>query len=117
VHEAEQNGYDLIGSFIKRRRLAIPLTQRQLEHLTEIDQTVISRIENGRQYGLRWSRFARLVAVLEGLDDRSTQPRKPWWVVHGIHPPAYMLDSLREEGLLPPEFDPQERQANGDPPI
>jgi hypothetical protein len=31
---------------------------------------VISRIENGRQYGLRWSRLAELVDALGGLDAR-----------------------------------------------
>ena len=33
-----------------------------------IDQTVISRIENGKQYGIRWSRFALLVDALGGFD-------------------------------------------------
>ena len=74
-HEVEQRGYDLIGAWLKRRRLLAHLTQREVERLTHIDQTVISRLENGRQYGLRWSRFAILVATLDGLDDATARPR------------------------------------------
>ena len=102
IHETEQRGYEFIGAVIKRRRLAATLTQRQLEHLSGIDQTVISRLENGKQYGLRWSRFAILVAVLDGLDGEPRRP-EPWWVAAGITPPAYALDRLRQEGLIPPE--------------
>ncbi len=90
---------------LKRRRLLAHLTQRELEHLTRIDQTVVSRLENGRQYGLRWSRFAILVATLDGLDDATSAPPPPWWVRAGITPPPYMLEQLRGEGLLPPEQD------------
>ncbi len=64
----QQAGFDLIGISIKRRRLALGWTQRYLEMMSGIDQTVISRIENGKQYGLRWSRLAELVEALGGLD-------------------------------------------------
>jgi transcriptional regulator with XRE-family HTH domain len=101
----EQRGYDLIGAMLKRRRLLAHLTQRELERLTRIDQTVISRLENGRQYGLRWSRFAILVATLDGLDDATASPPTPWWVRMGITPPPFMLEQLRQEGLLPPGYD------------
>jgi len=87
---------------IRRRRLLGSLTQRELERLTGIDQTVISRLENGRQYGLRWSRFAILVAELHGLEDETAKAPPPWWVKMGITPPDYMLPSLRQQGLLPP---------------
>ena len=64
----QQHGFDLIGAIIKRRRVSLGLTQRHVEAMCGIDQTVISRIENGKQYGLRWSRFANLVDALGGLD-------------------------------------------------
>ena len=64
----EQHGFELIGATVKRRRVSLGLTQRHLEALSGIDQTVISRIENGKQYGLRWSRFANLVDALGGFD-------------------------------------------------
>ena len=100
-HEVEQRGYDLIGVVLKRRRLTAGLTQRELERLARIDQTVISRLENGRQYGLRWSRFAILVAALDGLDDVASKPPTPWWVEMGVTPPDYAMERLREEGHLP----------------
>jgi transcriptional regulator with XRE-family HTH domain len=95
---------------LKNRRSIAHVTQRELEYLTRIDQTVLSRLENGKQYGLRWSRFAILVATLDGLDDATAKPPDPWWVRMGITPPPYMLDQLREQGLLPPEFDPKKRR-------
>ena len=70
----EQHGFDLIGVEIKRRRLALGWTQRMLEAQSGIDQTVISRIENGKQYGIRWSRFALLVDALGGFGVRG----RPW---------------------------------------
>ena len=64
----EQHGFELIGAMGKRRRVSLGWTQRYLEGQSSIDQTVISRIENGKQYGLRWSRFANLVDSLGGFD-------------------------------------------------
>jgi transcriptional regulator with XRE-family HTH domain len=77
----QQRGFEMIGAMIKRRRLSLGWTQRYLEARAGIDQTVISRIENGLQYGLRWSRFAELVGALGGLDvapdERSWPPTAP----------------------------------------
>ena len=72
----EQHGFDLIGAEVRRRRYALGWSQRVLEARSGIDQTVISRIENGKQYGIRWSRFARLVDALGGLGP--LPPRDPW---------------------------------------
>ena len=105
-HEVEQRGYDLIGVVLKRRRVTAGLTQRELERLARIDQTVISRLENGRQYGLRWSRFAILVAALDGLDDVAPKPPTPWWVDVGVKPPDYAMERLRQQGLLPADDQP-----------
>lgn len=102
-HGIEQRGYELIGAMVKRRRLAASLTQRELEELTGIDQTVISRLENGKRYGLRWSRFAVLIGALDGLDDHRSRPPTPWWVQAGITPPAYALERLKEAGLIAPD--------------
>ena len=57
--------------------LSLGWTQRELEAESGIDQTVICRIENGKQYGLRWSRFAELVDALGGLDARGFDARPP----------------------------------------
>ena len=76
---SERRGFELIGAMIKRRRQSLGWTQRALEARSGIDQTVISRLENGKQYGLRWSRFAYLVDSLGGLDDSPGGPAAyPW---------------------------------------
>jgi len=95
---AEQRGYDAIGATLKERRLAAGLTQRELETLTGIDQTVISRLENGKQYGLRWSRYAILVAV---LDERQgiRLDAQPWWATLGKSPRPN--SSPQDEGVTP----------------
>ena len=104
----EQRGYDLIGAMVKKQRLRASLTQRELEDLTKIDQTVISRLENGKQYGLRWSRFATLIGVLDGFDPDTAVARTPWWAKLGITPPDYMLPTLRQQGMLPPEIEQEQ---------
>ena len=72
-----QRGWHLLGAAIRRRRLSLGWTQRVLEAESGIDQTVISRIENGKQYGLRWSRLAELIDALGGLDARGFEARPP----------------------------------------
>ena len=72
-----QRGWHLVGAAIRRRRLSLQWTQRVLEAESGIDQTVISRIENGKQYGLRWSRLAELVDALGGLDARGFEASAP----------------------------------------
>ena len=64
----QQHGFDLIGASVKRKRVWLGWTQRKLEAESGIDQTNICRIENGKQYGFRWSRFADLVDAMGGLD-------------------------------------------------
>jgi transcriptional regulator with XRE-family HTH domain len=81
----EQRGYELIGERLKELRRGASLTQRRLEVLTGIDQTVISRLENGKQYGLRWSRYAILIGVLEERQVSRVGPI-PWWVALGKEP-------------------------------
>jgi transcriptional regulator with XRE-family HTH domain len=63
-----QRGFELVGAMIRRKRMWLGWTQRVLESQSGIDQTVISRLENGRQYGLHWKRFADLVVALDGFD-------------------------------------------------
>jgi transcriptional regulator with XRE-family HTH domain len=64
----QMRGFRLLGATIRRRRASMGFSQRQLEAICGIDQTVISRIENGKQTGLRWVRLARLVDALDGLE-------------------------------------------------
>jgi transcriptional regulator with XRE-family HTH domain len=113
-HGLEQHGYDVIGARIKAIRTRIGLTQRQLEHLTGIDQTVLSRLENGRQYGLRWARYAILIGVLDDLDPAGPRFSEPWWVTMGIAPPDHMIDRLRAQGYDVPDAAPTQRSSAAD---
>lgn len=65
---AAQRGFELIGAAVRRRRHRLYVSQRVLGIHCGIDQSTISRLENGKLGGLRWSRFAVLVYVLGGLE-------------------------------------------------
>jgi hypothetical protein len=73
-----RQGFEHIGHIVRRRRQRLGLSQRQLERLSGVDQTVISRLENGTLGGLRWSRFARLVGALGGLGKDDPLPAWKW---------------------------------------
>jgi transcriptional regulator with XRE-family HTH domain len=66
VHPIDQELLIAIGADLRRRRQEAGLTQRQLEALTNVDQTTISRVENGRISTFRLHRYARLLAGVEG---------------------------------------------------
>jgi transcriptional regulator with XRE-family HTH domain len=53
-----------IGLGIRDYRRAHGLTQQQLERLSGVDQTTISRLENGLAPGLRLERLARIGTAL-----------------------------------------------------
>ena len=73
-----QAAIEAMGAEIRRLRLAIPATQRELEELAGLDQTTISRIERGQMPRLRMFRYARLRAAVEGqLGVIHHRPRKP----------------------------------------
>jgi transcriptional regulator with XRE-family HTH domain len=102
-----RRGLERIGQIVKRRRLALGLSQRQLEYLSGVDQSLISRLENGKRFGLRWQRFAKLVEALGGLEfDVSPRPRPPWPGPAGARtraairgPGAYGRDPTRTSSL------------------
>ena len=74
-----QRGWEILGAMVKRRRFALHWSQRDLERASGIDQSAISRLENGRLSGLRFARFARLVAVMNGLDPDAPHPPLRVW--------------------------------------
>ena len=53
-----------LGVIIRTARLRMGYTQRQLERLSGVDQTTISRLENGRLRSLRLVRLAAIFQVL-----------------------------------------------------
>jgi DNA-binding Xre family transcriptional regulator len=65
----EAAGLRLLGAQVKRARYARGWTQRRLEEVSGVDQTTISRLENGRLINLRLVRLAALAGALDGA----------WW--------------------------------------
>ena len=73
AHEVLRN----IGRRVRHLRMAMGLSQRALAAMTDIDQSVISRFENGLAPGMRVDKAAAILAAL-GADrlDR-LQPADP----------------------------------------
>ena len=69
-----QRGWELVGALVKRRRRALGWSQRDLQKESGLAQSAISRLENGKLSGLRFARFARLVAAMNGLDPGAPHP-------------------------------------------
>jgi transcriptional regulator with XRE-family HTH domain len=63
---SEAEAMRLFGRMIRQARFRSRLSQRQLEWVCGVDQTVISRLENGRIRHMRVQRVARVVAGLAG---------------------------------------------------
>jgi transcriptional regulator with XRE-family HTH domain len=55
-----------LGRIIRTARLRLGYTQRHLERLSGVDQTTISRLENGRLTSLRLVRLAAIFFALSG---------------------------------------------------
>jgi len=94
-----RRGFELLGRIVRTRRLRLALSQRQLESLTGVDQSVISRLENGKLYGLRWARFARIVDALDGLEHAAPPREHRPWPGHAGAPPGQSstTDAARRE--------------------
>jgi transcriptional regulator with XRE-family HTH domain len=64
--DREVEGLRLLGVQLRRARLRNGWSQRRLERASGIDQTTISRLENGRLASLRLTKVARLMQALQG---------------------------------------------------
>jgi transcriptional regulator with XRE-family HTH domain len=93
-------GFAALGRLVRRRRHRLGITQNELEWLSGIDQTLISKLENGRLKGMRWSRFGRLVGALGGLADDDPEPAWRQGGRRGIEGARYRprAISLEEDG-------------------
>jgi transcriptional regulator with XRE-family HTH domain len=81
-----QMGWELVGAMVKRRRELLGWSQRELAHRSGTSQSVISRFETGNLRGLKFQRFAAMVAVMGGLDVAA--PRPPYRSIHpAVHAP------------------------------
>jgi hypothetical protein len=66
-------GLTELGVWLKQLRREAGLTQCAVEVRSGVDQTVISRLENGRQMSLRLTRLATVVGVLRDPTPRPTR--------------------------------------------
>ena len=74
-----QLGWEIIGAMVKRRRARLGWSQRDLSRASGLAQSAISRLETGKLSGVRFARFAKLVAAMGGLDlDAPHPPRRLW---------------------------------------
>ena len=69
-----QRGWEIVGAMVKRRRTVIGWSQRDLSRACGLAQSAISRLETGKLSGVRFGRFARLVAAMGGLDPTAPHP-------------------------------------------
>lgn len=69
-----QRGWEIIGAMVKRRRTMIGWSQRDLSRASGLAQSAISRLETGKLSGVRFGRFAKLVAAMGGLDLAAPHP-------------------------------------------
>jgi hypothetical protein len=66
-------GLTELGVWLKQLRREAGLTQYAVEVRSGVDQTVISRLENGRQMSLRLTRLATVIGVLRDPTPRPTR--------------------------------------------
>jgi len=69
-----QRGCMLLGAMVRRRRIEIAWTQRDLERAARVSQSMISRLETGQLRGIRFGRLGRIIASMNGLDPSAPRP-------------------------------------------
>ena len=84
-----------VGGQVRAARVHASLTQRQVEDLTGIDQTSISRLENGRGSNMRLSRFALLLTAIDAEIHPAERPA-PMWIA-----PLLVADDEPDAGCDP----------------
>lgn len=85
-----QLGWDILGAMVKRRRVQLRWSQRELARRVSMSQGIVSRLENGKLRGMKMRRFAAIVAVMGGLDVAAPAP--PFRAVHPESFEPYRLD-------------------------
>jgi len=84
-----------IGVHVKTARAHAGLTQRQVEELTGIDQTTISRLENGKGSAMPLDRFAALLRAIDAEIRPAGRPIPAWLA------PVIVLDDEPDEDSDP----------------
>jgi len=99
----------LIGSQVKTARVHASLTQRQVEELTGIDQTTISRLENGKGGAMPLDRFAALLRAIDA-EIRPIDRPVPAWLA-----PLIVLDDGDPDDGDPDDGDPDDGDTDDHP--
>ena len=111
-----QQGLDLLGAAVRRARHRHGWSQRNLAERTGIHQSTLSRFERGDRVGIRFSRFAMLVAVLGGLDflppELEREPRFTTRRQYLQWANASEAAWFRRHPILDPEDDQQAEEAH-----
>jgi transcriptional regulator with XRE-family HTH domain len=68
----------LVGTQVRAARIHASLTQRQVEDLTRIDQTTMSRLENGKGSNMPLGRFAALLVAIDAEIRPIDRPVPSW---------------------------------------
>ena len=68
----------IVGAQVRAARIHASLTQRQVEDLTGIDQSTLSRLENGKGSNLPLGRFAALLIAIDAEIHPADRPAPSW---------------------------------------
>jgi len=99
-HRPPDHPLVLVGGQVRAARMHASLTQRQVEDLTGIDQTVISRLENGKGSNMPLGRFAALLIAIDAEVRPADRP-VPCWMA-----PVLGLDDEPDAGHSVDQEDP-----------
>jgi len=76
-------GLRALGAMVRRARRDVGISQHSLARVVGVDQSVISRLENGKLPGLRLRNLGAVIAALDG--------RVEFWMGHAARPPTRRL--------------------------
>ena len=103
---------EFLGRLFKDARYVVGMTQRQLERATDIDQTTISRLENGRLTNMRLWKLGRIAVVLRAGWRVPSAYANPALPVLPADPLMHPRSSGSEVDLAESELDVEEPDAD-----
>jgi transcriptional regulator with XRE-family HTH domain len=112
-------GTRLLGKMVADRPNSLCWSQRDLARYVGCHQSVISRLERGLLLGIRYRRFARIVAVLGGLEPDGPTPE---WMIDRRGPNPYLARLEAEAAAaatvpkipVPDDIDSDDADADAD---